>query len=184
RERRVFFTRMPEFARATSRQQGLCEFTKILEDLQRRKYIVIRYNLIASVLFRIEQFGEAGIFLQESKILVVARVVAVGSAQFDSDFQIGQRGIGFAGEAIERRHSVNNVIGLRRQLASFVQTFARVIPASEVHHGYAALVVLLKGARILFLRRLHALFRDLDVHAGAVGEFLAGALDDFFQFLF
>jgi hypothetical protein len=28
------------------------------------------------------------------------------------------------------------------------------------------------------------LFRDFDVHAGAVGEFLAGALDHFFQFLF
>src|SRR6266852_4644683 len=48
----------------------------------------------------------------------------------------------------------------------------------------ASLVMLFKSARILFLRRLHALFRDFDVHAGAVGEFLAGALDHFFQFLF
>src|SRR5258708_10398082 len=184
RERRVFFTRMPEFARATSRQQELCEFTKILGDRQQHKYIVIRYNLIASVLFRLEQFGEAGIFLEESKILVVARVVTVGSAQFDGDFQIGQRGIGFTGEAIERSQSVHNVISFGCQLASFVQTFAGVIPAPEVHHGYAALIMLFKGARILFLRRLHALFRDFDVHTGAVGEFLAGAFDHFFQFLF
>src|SRR5712672_1840679 len=146
RERRVLFTRMSEFARATSRQRGLCEFTKI-GDWQQRKYIVIRYNLIASVLFRIEQFGEAGIFLEESKIFVVARVVAVGAAQFDGDFQIGQRGIGFAGKAIERSQCVNNVIGFGRQLASLVETFAGVIPASQVHR-YAALIMLLKSARI------------------------------------
>ncbi len=41
-----------------------------------------------------------------------------------------------------------------------------------------------KSARILLLGRLHALFGNFDVHAGAVGEFLAGAGDNFFQFLF
>ena len=41
-----------------------------------------------------------------------------------------------------------------------------------------------KIAGILFLRRLHALFGNFDVHARAVGEFLAGAGDNFFQFLF
>jgi hypothetical protein len=43
--------------------------------------------------------------------------------------------------------------------------------------------VLFEIARILFLRRLHALIGDLDVHSSAVGQFLAGALDNFFQLL-
>ncbi len=110
-------------------------------------------------------------------------MIAIGAAQLDGDFQIGESGVGFAGKAIEGSQRVHNVIGFRRQLAGFVQTFARVIPATEIHHGYTALVMLFKISRILFLRRLHALFGNFDVHASAVGEFLAGAFDNFLEFL-
>ena len=34
------------------------------------------------------------------------------------------------------------------------------------------------------MRRLHALLGDLEVHAGAVGKFFAGAFEHFFKFLF
>jgi len=43
--------------------------------------------------------------------------------------------------------------------------------------------MLFESARILFLGRLHPLFGDFDVHAGAVSQFFAGANDNFFQFL-
>ena len=103
-------------------------------------------KLVAAVFFRIEEFGEARIFLEEGKIFVVARVVAIGAAKFDGDFQIGERGVGFASETIERGECVNNVIGFGRELAGFVETFACVVPAAEIHHGHAALVMLVESA--------------------------------------
>src|SRR6266851_1341203 len=48
-----------------------------------------------AVFLRIEELGEARVFLEESKIFVVARVIAVFRAQLDGDFQIGEGGIGF-----------------------------------------------------------------------------------------
>jgi hypothetical protein len=136
-----------------------------------------------AVFFRVEKFGEARIFLEEGKIFVVAGVVAILGVQLDGDFQIGERGIGFAGEAIERRQGVVDVVGLGGRFAGFVETFARVVPAADVHHGHPALIVLFGGARILFLRRLHALLGDLYVHARAVSEFFAGAFENFFELL-
>ena len=43
--------------------------------------------------------------------------------------------------------------------------------------------MLVGRARILLRARLHALFGDAQMHAGAVGEALAGAFENFFQFL-
>jgi hypothetical protein len=41
----------------------------------------------------------------------------------------------------------------------------------------------IRSAGILLLRRPHALLGDFHVHARAIGEFLAGAFENFFQFL-
>jgi hypothetical protein len=43
--------------------------------------------------------------------------------------------------------------------------------------------MLIRRMGILLLRRLHALLGDFQVHARAVGKFLAGAFHDFFKFL-
>src|SRR5260370_27072922 len=136
-----------------------------------------------AVFLWVEQLGEARVFLQESKIFVVARVIAVFRAQLDGDLEIGQGGIGFAGEAIERGQRVVNMIGLRGGFAGFVETFAGVVPAADVHHRDATLIMFVRGAGILLVRRLHALLGDFQVHARAIREFLAGAFENFFKFL-
>jgi len=61
--------------------------------------------------FGIEQFGEAGIFLEKCKIFIIARVVAVFRAQLDRCFQILHRGFGFPGKTIQSGHGVKNKIG-------------------------------------------------------------------------
>ena len=76
-----------------------------------------------------------------------------------------------------------NVIGFWRSSAGLIEAFARVIPAADVHHGHAALIMLIGGAGILLVRRLHALLGDFEVHASAVGEFFAGAFENFFELL-
>ena len=136
-----------------------------------------------AVFFRVEKFGEARIFLEEGKILVVAGVVAILGAQLNGDFKIGHGRIGFAGEAIERGEGVVNMVGFGRRFAGLDEAFAGVVPTADVHHGHAALVMFLCGARIQFGRGPHALLGDLDVHAGAVGELFAGAFQNFFEFL-
>ena len=136
-----------------------------------------------AVFLRIEQLGEARVFLEESKILIIARVIAVLRAQLNGDLQIGQSGVGFAGQAIESSQRVVNVIGLGRGFAGFIETFARIVPTADIHHRHATLVMLFRGVRILFLRRLHALIGNFQVHARAIGQFLAGSFQDFFQFL-
>jgi len=129
-----------------------------------------------AVFLWIEEFGEAWVFLEKGKILVVAGMEAVLGAQLDGDLEIGHRGISFPGKAIERGQRVVNVIRLRRGFAGFLEALARVIPAADVHHGYTALIMLVGGAGILLGARLHALLGDTNVHAGAIGELLAGAL--------
>lgn len=136
-----------------------------------------------AVLLRIEQLSEARILLQEGEVFIVARVIAVGGAQLDGQLQIGERGIGLAGEAIESGKRIDNMIGFGRLLAGFLQAFAGFVPAAEIHHGDAALVVLLGGAGRLLLGRLHALLGNLDVHARAVRKLLAGTFENLFKFL-
>ena len=75
------------------------------------------------------------------------------------------------------------MIGFRRGFASFVEAFARIVPAANVHHGDATLIMFFGGAGILIVPGLHALFGDFHVHASAIGEFFAGAFEDFFEFL-
>src|SRR5467141_3190622 len=115
----------------------------------RDKFRLSHKNLAGEAVFlRIEQLGEARVFLEESEILVVARVIAVLGAQLNGDLQIGQSGIGFAGEAIERSQRIVNMVSFGRGLASFVETFAGIIPTADVHHRHAALVVLIGGVGI------------------------------------
>ena len=134
--------------------------------------------------FRSEQFGEARIFLQESKILVVARMEAVFRAQLNGDFEIRQRGIRFTRKAIERGESVVDVVRFRRSFAGLVETFSSIIPAADVHHGDATFIMGFGRARILLMRRIHALIGNFHVHARAVGELFAGTFQNFFEFLF
>ena len=136
-----------------------------------------------AVFLRIEELGEARIFLEESEIFIVAGVITVFRAQLDGHLEIGQSRIGFAGKAIERGQRVVNVIGFRRGFAGFVETFAGVVPAANVHHGDAALIVFFGGAWIQFLRRLHALLGDFQMHARAIGKLLARAYQNFLKFL-
>ena len=136
-----------------------------------------------AVFFRVQQFGKAGVFLEEGEVFIIARVVTVFGAELDGDLEIGHGGIGFAGKAIERRERVVNVVGFRRGLAGFQKAFAGFVPAANIHHGHATLVVLLSRAGIFFLKRLHALLGDFHVHAGAVGKLLAGPLENFFELL-
>jgi hypothetical protein len=137
-----------------------------------------------AVFLRVQELGETRIFLEESKVFVVAGVETIFCFELDGDFQIGHGGIRFASEAIESGQSIMNVIGFRRGLAGFVETFARVIPAADIHHGHAALIVLVRGLGIELVTGLHALFGDFDVHAGAIGKFFAGAFENLFELLF
>jgi len=136
-----------------------------------------------AVFFRVQQFGKAGVFLEEGEVFIIARVVTVFGAELDGNLEIGHGGIGFASEAIERRERVMNVVGFRRGLAGFQKAFAGFVPAANIHHGHATLVVLLSGPGIFFLKWLHALLGDFHVHAGAVGKLLAGPLKNLLELL-
>jgi hypothetical protein len=135
-------------------------------------------------LFRIEHFGEARIFLKEGEVLIVASVVAIFGTEIDRDLEIFHGGVGFAGEAVESRERVVNVVGFRRCLARFVEAFTRVVPTTNVHHGDAALVVLIGSLGVRLVARLHALLGDFQMHASAVCELFAGAFENFFEFAF
>src|SRR5713101_4644777 len=67
--------------------------------------------------FRVEQLGEAGVLLQEREVLVVAGVVAVFRPQVNGRLQVFHRRFGLAGQAVERGHGIEDVIGLGSQLA-------------------------------------------------------------------
>ena len=60
-----------------------------------------------AVFLRIEQLGEARVFLEESKIFVVARVIAVFGAQLNGDFQIGQSGPAYCRDEGRAKHNCN-----------------------------------------------------------------------------
>jgi hypothetical protein len=111
-------------------------------------------------------------------------VITIRRAEIDGDFEIGHGGIGFAGEAIERGESVVDMIGLGRELAGFFKAFASFIPAAKIHHGHAALIMFVGRLWILIVGRLHTLFGDAQMGAGAVGEFFTGADENLLEFLF
>ncbi len=111
-------------------------------------------------------------------------MIAILRTKLDGDLEIGHRGIGFSGEAVERRERVMNVVGLRGSFAGLDEAFPRVVPPADIHHRHAALIMFVRRARILLMRRLHPLFCDAHVHARAISKFFAGSFKNFFQFLF
>ena len=122
--------------------------------------------------------------MKEVEIFVVASVIAVGGAKLDGDFEIGQGGIGFAGKAIESGEGVMNVIGFGSEFAGSLKALARFVPAAEIHHGDASLVMIFRRLEILVGGGFHALFSDAEMRARAISEFPAGASDDLLEFLF
>ena len=162
---------------------GRCEliFDQIAGDQTAGRFF--KRSAGGAVFLRIQQFSEARIFLEEGEVFIVTRVIAIFRFELNGYFQIGHRGVRFAGEAIESGEGVMNVIGFGGGAAGFIQAFAGVIPTAHVHHGDAALIMFVGGTRILIVKRLHALLGNFYVHAGAIGEFFAGAFHNFFEFL-
>ena len=116
----------------------------------------------------IEQLGKARIFLQECEIFVVAGVIAVFRTQLNGDLQILHRRVRFAGQAIERRHRVDDVVGLRRRLAGAIEVLARFVPAAQIHQRDALGVVILGGFQGGDRRTRNPLFADAQVHQRAI----------------
>jgi len=129
-----------------------------------------------------------GSSLEESKIFVVARVIAVFSAaQLNGDFQIGQSGIGFNRvRQIQRREvRIVNVIGLLGEaFAGLCLDFrgpsspagrhsSSPRPAGNARSAVCGLWLLRRASC-----RCSAIFRCIP---RAVGEFLAGAFQVLFQ---
>jgi len=77
-----------------------------------------------------------------------------------------------------------NVVGFGSRLPRFIETFPGIVPAANIHHSHAALIMLIRGARILLSNGLHALFSNLDVHAGTIGQLFARTLENLFELLF
>jgi len=69
-------------------------------------------------------------------------------------------------------------------LARLKETFAGVVPAADVHHGDATLIMIFCGARVLLVAGLHALLSDLQVHARAIRQFFTRSFQNLFKFLF
>ena len=61
--------------------------------------------------------------------------------------QILHGGIGFAGQAIERSHGVNDVVGFGSGLARAIQMFPRLVPAAQIHQGHALRIVVFRRFR-------------------------------------
>ncbi len=76
-----------------------------------------------------------------------------------------------------------NVVGFGSGLSRFIKTFPGVVPAANIHHGHAALVMLIGCARILHSDRLHTLLSNFDVHTRTIRELFAGPLENFFELL-
>jgi len=136
-----------------------------------------------AVLFRIQQFGEAGVFLKKGKVFIVTGMKTVGGAESDGDFEVRHGGIGLAREAIEGREGVVDMVGLGRKLAGFFEAFAGLVPTAEVHHGDATLVMLFGRLGILLGGGFHALLDDAQMSTRAVRKLLARTLEDLFELL-
>src|ERR1700722_3075192 len=76
-----------------------------------------------------------------------------------------------------------NVVSFGSRLASFIEAFPGVVPSADIHHGHAALVMLIRGAGILFSNGFHTLLGDFDMHTRAVRELFAGTLENLFELL-
>ena len=77
-----------------------------------------------------------------------------------------------------------DMIGFRSKLASFLKTLSSFIPAAQIHHGHAALIMILGSFGILIGKRLHALLGDAEMRARTIGKFFTGTGNDPFELLF
>lgn len=136
-----------------------------------------------AVFFRIQKLGKARIFLKKGEIFVIAGVITVFRTKLDSDLEIGHGGIGFAGQAVKSSERVMNMVRFWGCLARLEETLAGVVPAPDVHHGDAALIMLFRRARVLFVAGFHALLGDLQVHARTIRQLFARPFQNFFQLL-
>ena len=136
-----------------------------------------------TVLFRIQQFSEARIFLKEGEVFIVTGVETVCRPEFDGNFEVGHGGISFAGKAIKGRKRVVHVICLGRKLARLLEAFARFVPAAQVHHGHATLIVILGRFGVVLRGWLHALLNNAQMGARAICEFFARTFENLFQLL-
>ncbi len=187
----AIFLRAPHILLQTAQQRGKAgtsahDYDATLVCLGWAVLFQIRYAsrewLTAGVFaLRVEQFGESGVFLKKRKIFVIARVIPILRPQLDGELEILHGRIGFAGQAIESGHGVKDVVCLRRQFAGALQVLASLVPAAEIHHGDALLVMFIGRADGSAGRPIDALIADADVHLGAVGELLAGSGGHLFQ---
>lgn len=134
-----------------------------------------------AIAFRIEQFREAGIFLQKSEVFIVARVIAILGPQFDGELEVLHGGFRFAGEAIEGGHGVNDEIGFGGEFARAAQVFARLVPAAVVHHRDTVLIMVVGGAQRGSGHAADALLTNAEMDLGALGQFLARRGDHFLE---
>ena len=79
---------MPPPSATDANAAGIREVAEILQHFTEKSGNSGKRNQPRTVSLRVEQLGEARIFLQESEIFIVARMVAIFGPQLDRDFQI------------------------------------------------------------------------------------------------
>lgn len=131
--------------------------------------------------FGVEKFGKAWVFLKESEILIVARTIAILRAQLNGDLQILHRRFRLACQAIQRGHGINNVIRFGSSFTRTVQMLARIVPAPQIHHGNALVVMVFSGFGARLDRPGNALAADPKVNSRAVRKFFARTLNHAFE---
>ena len=77
-----------------------------------------------------------------------------------------------------------NVVGFGREFARSLKTLAGFVPAAQIHHGDAALIMVFRAPGILIGGGFHTLFGNAKMGAGTVGKFFAGTGNDALQLLF
>ena len=137
----------------------------------------------SAVFLRVEKLRKTGILLEEGKVIVIARVKTIFRAELDRQFQILHRGFRFAGKAIERGHRINDVVHFGSKLTGFPERFARFVPPAEVHHGHAALIIVIGCTRVQLGRGFQSCLDDAQMHARSIGKLFAGTGENLFQFL-
>ena len=73
-----------------------------------------------------------------------------------------------------------DMIGFGSQFAGLLETLPSLVPSAQIHHGHAALIMILGSFGILIGKRFHALLSDAKMRARTVCKFLAGTRDDLF----
>src|SRR5579864_862288 len=129
----------------------------------------------------VEQLGEARIFCQILEIGIVARLETELWIQTQSLVQPLQRILDMAGQAIQRCQAIDDVVRLSILLQQFVEMLSGGDVIAQVHERNGIVIVLLGGLELCRRGPLQMLIAGVEVHVGAVGEFLAGSGDDLLE---